>query len=308
MSEQVTARVPRSSEAGEGEGSGIPADTVVVEPRYWGRVLSAILVLVALGAVVYVMARGEISWSNVPGYVVDPRLVSGVKGTLVLTVLAMTLGVGVGVIAAVMRSSANPVLKSVAVGYVWSFRAVPTLVQLLIWYNFALLMPTIGIPGVFSSNTNEIMTPLFAALLGLGLSEGAYMAEIVRGGILGVDRGQVEAAKSLGMSGATTMRKIVLPQAMRLVVPPTGNEAINMLKYTSLAFVISYSELLSQGKKIYNINFEVLEVLFACCVWYLLLVTVLSIGQQQLERRLAHSVGLGASPTRLRTARGEEKS
>lgn len=281
-------------------GADIPIDAKVVNPRYWGRIAAATVVLALLAATIVTMARGQIKWASVPGYVTDPRVLEGVRGTLLLTLLAMALGIVVGVCAAVMRSSSNPVLKTVAIGYVWLFRAIPTLVQLLIWYNFALLLPRISIPGVFSTDTNTLMTPLIAAILGLGLSEGAYMAEIVRGGIEGVDRGQIEAAKSLGMSGGKTMQRIILPQAMRLVVPPTGNEAIGMLKFTSLAFVISYSELLSGGKKIYQINFDVLEVLFACCVWYLAMVTVLSLLQRQLERHLARGVGLATATTSRR--------
>jgi polar amino acid transport system permease protein len=286
-------------------GHDIPVDAPVVTPRYWGRMLSAVLVVGLLLFLIATLAQGQVEWSSVPGYVTDPRMIRGVQGTLLLTAAAMSLGVVVGVIAAMMRSSANPVLRTVAIGYVWLFRGVPTLVQLLIWYNFALLLPTIGIAGA-SVDTNAVMTPLFAATLGLGLSEGAYMAEIVRGGIQGVDRGQVEAAKSLGMSSGATMRRIVLPQALRLAVPPTGNEAISMLKFTSLAFVISYSELLSEGKKIYQINFQVLEVLFACCIWYLAMVTILSLLQRQLERALAQRVGLGAAPIRRRNSLEKE--
>jgi polar amino acid transport system permease protein len=274
-------------------GAHIPLDAPVVAPRHWGRIAFAAVVVALLALVVVTLAGGQIQWSSVPGYFVDPRILEGVVGTLILTAVAMALGIAVGVVVAVMRSSSNPVLKSIAVGYVWLFRAVPTLVQLLLWFNLALLLPEISVPGLFSAETNTIMTPFLAALLGLGLSEGAYMAEIVRGGIEGIDRGQVEAAKSLGMSVGRTMRRIILPQATRLVVPPTGNEAISMLKYTSLAFVISYSELLSQGKKIFQINFEVLEVLFACSLWYLVLVTILSLGQRELERSLARGQGVG---------------
>lgn len=270
-----------------------PIDAPVVKPRHWGRLVGVCVLLAFLCLVIVTLVGGDVKWELVPKYFVDERLLRGVVGTLELTVAAMALGIVLGVGAAIMRDSQDPVLQSVAVGYIWLFRAVPTIVQLLVWFNLSLLIKHIGIPGLFEFDTNTVMTPFVAAILGLGLSEGAYMAEIVRGGIEGVHRGQVEAAKSLGMTRSTTMWRIVLPQATRQIVPPTGNETINMLKYTSLAFFISYAELLSQGKKIYQTNFEVLEVLFACSAWYLILVFVLTLGQRQLERRLARRSGIG---------------
>ena len=272
----------------------IPADAPVVSPRRIGRLIGAVVLVAFLAWIFWTFANGKVKWGNVPAYIVDDRILQGVVATLLMTVASMALGVVVGVILAVMRGSTNPVISIAAFGYVWIFRAVPTLVQLLLWFNLALLIPEINIPGIYSADTNEVMTPFMSALLGLGLAEAAFMAEIVRGGIGGVDRGQVEAAKSLGMTPRQTMGRIVLPQAVRLILPPTGNETIGMIKYTSLAFVIGYSELLSQGKKIYQNNFEVLEVLFACSAWYLFLVLILSLGQRQLEGYVARRSGHGA--------------
>lgn len=284
-------RMGDGSTVGQPLPSAIPADARVVSSPSYGRIACGGLLLAFVGWVVVTLASGQLNWGQVPGYFVDPRILSGVVSTLELTVVAMLLGIAVGIPIAVMRQSASPMFRIAAVGYVWVFRAVPTLVQLLLWFNLALLVPRFTIPGLVDADVNSVMTPFVAALLGLGLAEGAYMAEIVRGGIEGVDKGQIEAAKSLGMTPSQTMRRIVLPQATRIIVPPTGNETINMLKYTSLAFVIAYSELLSAGKKIYTVNFQVLEVLLACSAWYLLLVAALSIVQRQLEARLARNMG-----------------
>ncbi len=284
-------------EAGRGNPPGppvIPPDAPVVSPRRVGRMVGAVVLAAFLAWIGWTFANGKIKWGNVPGYIFDDRVLEGVVATLKMTIASMALAIVLGVILAVMRGSTNPVIAFASYTYIWVFRAVPTLVQLLLWFNLALLIPEVNIPGIYTAPTNEVMSAFMAALLGLGLSEAAYMAEIVRGGIGGVDKGQLEAAKTLGMTPGQTMRRIVLPQAVRLILPPTGNETIGMIKFTSLAFVIGYSELLSQGKKIYQNNFEVLEVLFACCVWYLFLVLVLSIGQRQLERYVAQRSGHGA--------------
>jgi polar amino acid transport system permease protein len=199
-----------------------------------------------------------------------------------------------GVTFAVMRLSKNPVLSVVSSFYIWFFRGTPVLVQLLFWYNavpqvFKTL--TIAIPGtgvtLYTTPMVSFMTPFMAAFLGLGLNEGAYMAEIVRAGILSVDEGQTEAAHALGMTSSLTMRRIVLPQAMRVIIPPTGNEFISMLKTSSLASVILFHELARAASDIYSVNFLVFELLVVISIWYLLLTTVASIGQYYIERRYA---------------------
>src|SRR5690606_14555404 len=153
-----------------------------------------------------------------------------------------------------MRLSDNPVLSYVSIGYVWFFRAVPALLQLLLWFNLALVFPTMGIPGVFSVSTVEIMTPFVATLLGLGIQQGAFTAEVVRAGLLSVDKGQYEAAQTIGMTRLKLLRRIIMPQAMRVIVPPVGNEFIGMVKLTSLASVIQYAEILHSAQNIYYAN------------------------------------------------------
>ncbi len=213
-----------------------------------------------------------------------PTVLDGLVNTLIMTVAAMALGIVLGVVIAIMRVSGNPVLSSIAVGYVWIFRGAPALLQLMIWFNLALIFPTMGIPGLFEFRTVDIMTPFVAAMLGLGISQGAYTSEVVRSGLLSVDSGQYEAARSIGMTQMKMLRRIVLPQAMRVMVPPIGNEVIGMVKLTSLASVIQYSEILHNVQIIYFANTRVLEMLFVASFWYLIVVSILSIGQHYIER------------------------
>jgi polar amino acid transport system permease protein len=220
-----------------------------------------------------------------------------------LTVLSMLIGVTLGVLLAVARLSPNPVLRTVSWVYIWFFRGTPALVQIIFWGNIGILFETvsIGIPFTdvtfFSEPTNQVVTLFVAGLLALGLNEGAYMAEIVRSGIIAVDRGQSEAARSLGMTGGQTMRRIVLPQAMRVIVPPTGNECIAMLKTTSLVSVIAGGELLTNVGNLYSRNFLILELLVVASIWYLVLTTIASIGQFYVERHYARGfVDLPATP------------
>jgi polar amino acid transport system permease protein len=203
------------------------------------------------------------------------------------------MGIALGVAFAVMRLSRNPVTSTVSWFYIWLFRGTPVLVQLLIWYNLALVFPT-----MFGHSTSDIMTPFVAALLGLGINEGAYMAEIVRAGIASVDEGQTEASQALGMTQSQTLRRVVLPQAMRVIIPPTGNEFINMLKTSSLAYSIQYGELLLSAVSVYTRNLQVIELLFTVSLWYLVLTSVFSVGQYYLERRFARGASreLPATP------------
>ncbi|HXP29387.1 MAG TPA: amino acid ABC transporter permease, partial [Solirubrobacteraceae bacterium] len=173
--------------------------------------------------------------------------------------------------------------------YVWFFRGTPVLVQLLFWYNIAALYPKISVgipfgPAFVHADANTLITPFAAAILGLGLNEGAYMAEIVRAGIISVDPGQADAAQSLGMTRLQTMRRIVLPQAMRVIIPPTGNETISMLKTSSLASVIVVTELLYASQLIYSVNFKTIPLLIVASIWYIVCTSVLYVGQYYLER------------------------
>jgi polar amino acid transport system permease protein len=206
------------------------------------------------------------------------------------------------VVLAVMRLSKNPVMSSVAWGYIWFFRGTPVLVQLLLWYNLALIFPIINL-GFYRDEMNDFMTPFIAALLGLGLNEAAYMAEISRAGIQSVDEGQTEAAHALGMTGGRTMRRIVLPQAMRVIVPPTGNEFINMLKTSSLAYAIQLHELLKAGSDIYSRNLAVMELLMVVTIWYLVMTTFFSIIQFYIERYFARGSSRSVPDTPLQRVR-----
>jgi polar amino acid transport system permease protein len=210
----------------------------------------------------------------------------------VMAVLAMSLGIVLGVLVAVMRLSPNPVLSGVAAGYTWLFRGTPLILQLLLWFNLALVFPTIGIPGVWSGRAVDVMTPFLAALLGLGINQGAYTSEVMRAGMLSVDTGQYEAAAAIGMGRLRALRRIILPQAMRVVIPPLGNEFIGMVKATSLASVIQYPEVLHSAENIYYANSRVIELLIVAGLWYLAVVSVLTPLQMLLERRFAR----GAAP------------
>lgn len=283
--EKETTTEPAKSE------TTVPAKKYTVVPlRYPWRWITAILVLGGLGLVGRAFLAADINYDVVIKYLTNAGILAGVRNTLVLLLAAMALGLVLGVLTAVMRQSPNPVLRWVGGAYVWLFRGTPLLVQLLIWFNLSIIFETFTIPGLFSIPMNTLMTPFVAAVLGLGINEGAYISEIVRGGILAVDHGQREAASAIGMSRAKTMRRIVLPQAMRVIVPPLGNEFISCLKFTSLAYTISYSELLHSANKIYTANFKVIELLFTAAIWYIALTTVFSLFQQLLEDRLSRGV------------------
>ncbi|KLK90674.1 ABC transporter permease [Microvirga vignae] len=262
----------------------------LVPRRHYGRMIAAALVVAALAAIVHAFAVGQIEWSYVGEFLTVPAIMSGLVNTIVMAILAMVLGIVLGIVFAIMRLSENPVLSTTALGYVWFFRAIPALLQLLIWFNLALVFPTIGIPGLFSVNTVEVMTPFVAALLGLGIQQGAFTAEVVRAGLLSVDRGQYEAAQTIGMTRLQMLRRIIMPQAMRVIVPPVGNEFIGMVKLTSLASVIQYAEILHSAQNIYYANSRVIELLIVAAIWYLVVVTILSLIQGRIEKYFSKGV------------------
>lgn len=275
------------------------APAKVVPVRHFGRWVATAVVLLLLVMLVHSLfskipapVRGRewrFSWNIVGQYFFNPLILHGLVLTLELTPLAMIIGIGLGVIIAVMRLSSTRLLSTTAWGYTWFFRGTPVLVQLLFWFNIAAVFPrlTLGIPfgpSFYTINVNAILTVFIAAMIGLGLNEGAYMSEIVRSGIQAIDEGQTEAATSLGMTRAQTLRLVVLPQAMRVIIPPTGNEVIGMLKTTSLASVIGLFELLGSAEDIYARNYETLGLLITAALWYLVWTTVLSCGQFYVER------------------------
>ena len=201
-------------------------------------------------SLVYAFAQGDVNWGAVGDFFFDDRILEGVGNTLLISVLSMLIGLVLGILLAVMRLSKNPVTSSVAWVYIWFFRGTPVYVQLLLWFNLALIFPVLNLGPIYKDEMVDVMTPFMAALLGLGLNEAAYMAEICRAGIQSVDEGQTEASHALGMTNGKTMRRIVLPQAMRVIVPPTGNEFINMLKTSSLVSAVQYDELLRTAQNI----------------------------------------------------------
>src|SRR4051794_13570238 len=247
-------------------------------------------------------------WDVVGQFFTSNSILDGLRVTIELTVIAMVIGIILGVILAVMRLSPNPLVSGASGVYIWFFRGTPLLVQLLFWNNISALYPKVAVgipfgPDFFTANANELITLFVASILGLGLNEGAYMAEIVRAGILSVDEGQHEAAASLGMKRLQTMRRIVLPQAMRVIIPPTGNETISMLKTTSLVSVIAYTELLYSVQLIYSVNFKTIPLLLVAAIWYLFFTTILSIGQYYIERHYARGAARELPPTALQALR-----
>jgi polar amino acid transport system permease protein len=268
-----------------------PAAVEAVPARHPGRWAAAVVGLALAGWLGYAFATNEnIDWAMVQGYLTADAILRGLLVTIALTLASMAVGVLLGALFAVMRMSDNPVLSTLSWVYAWFFRGTPVLVQIIFWFNLALLFPKIGMFGL-DVETNTLITPFVAALLALGLNEGAYMSEIVRAGILSIDRGQSEAAHALGLTRGQTLRRIVLPQAMRVIIPPTGNEAISMLKLTSLVSVIAAQDLLTKAQQIYSRNFLVVELLIVVSVWYLALTTIASIAQHYLERHYARGSG-----------------
>ncbi len=277
--------------------SGRPEAIKAVPLRHPWRWISAAVVLLGAGWAVYTVATAPLlNWDTFTAYLFQALIFDGIRLTLVLTVAAMLIGIILGIVLAVMRLSPNPVMSTLAWFYIWFFRGTPVLVQIFFWFNLAIILPYLGI-GPFKASTNVLITPVMAAIFGLGFNEAAYMAEIVRAGIISVEHGQTEAAQALGMTRLQVMRRIVLPQAMRVIIPPTGNETISMLKTTSLAFVASVPELFTRVDQIGNFNFRYVELLFVASFWYLLMTSVLTVGQYYLERYFARGAARELPPT-----------
>jgi polar amino acid transport system permease protein len=248
-------------------------------------------------------------WNDVGQYFTTSGILRGLLLTLELTVLAMVIGIVLGVVIAVMRLSTNRLLSSTAWTYTWFFRGTPVFVQLFFWLYIALLYPSfsIGLPffhfipfthiAFWHLDANSLFTPFRAAVVALGLNEAAYMSEIARSGLIAVDEGQIEAATSIGMTRSQTLRLVVLPQAMRVIIPPTGNEVISMLKTSSLASAIGVGELIGAATNIYVGNYKIMALLIVASLWYLIVTTILSIGQFYLERHFAKGALRSPPPT-----------
>ncbi len=300
----------RSASSGTEAGLAPPLDLAALtvrptrRPGFW---LAGGVCLAALILVVYILVTNDrFRWPVVFEFLFDPRILAGLGLTLFLTLCCMIGSFLLGTVLAVMDSSHNPFIRGMAQTYLWVFRGTPVLVQLLLWFNLGALFPVIGIPGtVFAWSANALISPLSAAIIGLTLNESAYMAEIIRSGLNSVDAGQREAAQALGMRGTLSFRRVVLPQAMRVIVPPTGNETISMLKYTSLVSVIALPELLYSAQLIASKNFQIIPMLLVATIWYLATTSVLSILQRRIEIRFGRGVARTAAqakPTRARTA------
>ncbi|MDT3441133.1 MULTISPECIES: amino acid ABC transporter permease [unclassified Pseudofrankia] len=279
---------PVTGAAGAGAST---ADVIKAVPvRHPGRWVGvAVLALLAAMLVHALVTNEAFHWDIVWKYLFSEQILRGLWATLFLTLYAMAIGVVGGVLLAILRLSPNPVLRSASWLYTWFFRGTPVMIQILFWASIGALYPRLSIgvpfgPEFASAESNTLIPLLGAAVLGLGLNEAAYMAEIVRAGVGAVDTGQAEASQALGMNQAQTMRRIVLPQAMRVIIPPTGNETISMLKTTSLVSVIAYTELLYAAQIIYSRNFQTIPLLMVAAIWYLAVTSVLSVGQYFLER------------------------
>lgn len=284
-----------------------PEELAIVPVRHWGRWAAAVAAVATLVGLAGSLAKNDnLHWDVIGKYLFADLVFDGMVTTLWLTAASMALGLVLGTLIAVMRLSSNPVLYGLSSLFVWAFRGTPLLVQIIFWgYAGALYKHVqIGIPFTdvtfFQAETNTLLTPAVAALLALGLNEAAYASEIVRAGIQSVDPGQTEAAHSLGMGPQLTMRRIVLPQAMRVIIPPMGNETINMLKMTALVSVIAAHDLMSNIQDVYAQNYQVIPMLVVASIWYLVLVTLLSVPQAWLERRYGRGTAGGGHVSPLR--------
>lgn len=281
-----------------GAAQAVPPEQIRAIPvRHPGRWVAGVVVAFVVVAVAGSMATNKnFEWSVIRHYMTVGPILQGLVVTLELTALSMAIGIALGVLLAVMRLSPNPLVSGIAWVYIWFFRGTPVFVQILFWFNIAALYPTIafglpfGGPQAGHLNLTSLITPFLAGVLALGLNEGAYMSEIVRAGILSVEEGQTEAAQALGMTRLLTMRRIVLPQAMRVIIPPTGNETISMLKTSSLVSAIAVTELLFSAEQIYGRTYQVVPLLIVASIWYLICTTVLSIGQYFVERHYARGL------------------
>lgn len=260
------------------------------------QIVGAVVALVLAAQVIYLLfTTPNFGWDVVALYLFEKSIMRGLGVTLLLTVIAMTIGILLGIVLALCRMSNNPVLKPLAAFYIWFFRGTPTLIQLIFFYNLSALFPVLAIgvpfggPTFAEAPTNRIVTAFLAAILCLGLNEAALMAEIIRGGLLSVKTGQREAAAALGMSPFRSFRRIILPQAMRFIIPPTGNQVISMVKSTALVSVIALADLLYSAQAIYNRTFQTIPLLIVACIWYLVVTSILNVGQHYIERHYGKS-------------------
>ncbi|WP_218042423.1 amino acid ABC transporter permease [Streptomyces chartreusis] len=279
--------------------SAVPPSELV-PMRYPGRRLTALVVLVVAASLGYsVVTNDNFEWPVVREYLFHPEIMAGLRTTLILTAVSMTLGILIGIVLAACRMSENRVLSSLSGAYLWFFRGTPLLVQLIFWFNLSALYPRLSLsvpfggPEIIGASTNSVLNLWAVAIIGLTLNESAYMAEIVRGGLLSVPKHQTEAAVALGMNRWLTFYRVVLPQALRVIVPPTGNQVIGMLKHSSLVSTIALADLLYSAQLIYSQNFRTIPLLVVISLWYLVCTTVLSYAQRHIERHYGRGIQTG---------------
>lgn len=263
----------------------------------WRTVTAVVIIIFTVLFIIDASQRTAYDWPSVGKYIFDRRVSEAALNTVQLTIYSMVIAVTLGIIVAIMRLSPNPVFKSVAWFYLWIFRGTPVYVQLVFWGLLAIIYQSIdiGIPFMqpwASFQTTAALNTFTLAVIGLALNEAAYMAEIVRAGLLAVDKGQEEAATALGMTWFQTMQRIVIPQSMRVIIPPTGNEVISMLKTTSLVTAVPYSfDLYTRTRDISAETFNPIPMLLVASIWYLFFTSILMVGQYFLEKRFARGVG-----------------
>jgi polar amino acid transport system permease protein len=296
-----------------------PAEIKAVPVRHPGRWVAVVVIAVLVAMLVHTLVfsrvqRGTVTetrfgWGVVGDYFLSRQILDGVVVTIELTVIGMAIGIAGGVLLAVMRLSANPILSGVSWVYIWFFRGTPLLVQIAFWYfgiSYLYAELSVGIPfgpAFVHLDSKTFITGFVAGIVGLGFNEAAYMAEIVRAGILSVDEGQSEAAASLGMTRALMLRRIVLPQAMRVIIPPTGNELISMLKNSSLVSIAAVTELFYTAQLIYARNYQTVPLLIVASLWYLIITSVLTVGQYYVERYYARGSSRQLPPTPIQRFR-----
>lgn len=272
---------------------------IVVPQRHLGRWLAvAVLAILVLQIGQAISINPNFHWDVYLTYLFSPHVIRGVGWTLLLTVVAMTVAISVAGLLVIMRDSDNPVLRGLAYSWVWFFRGTPIYTQLLFWGLFAVLFPNLSLgipfgPEIISVETKYIVTPAMAAILGLGFNESAYLTEIFRAGFNSIDRGQAEAAQALGMRPAKIWWRILMPQAMRVIIPPTGNEAIGMLKMTSLVLAVPFTlDLTFATNAISNRLYLPIPLLLVAGTWYLAITSLLMVGQHFLERHFGKGVSV----------------
>ncbi|WP_033330736.1 MULTISPECIES: amino acid ABC transporter permease [Streptomyces] len=286
-----------------------PEARIVARRRPGQWVAAAVALLLAAMAVNSVIRNKAFQWSVVADWFTARSVLNGLTLTLWLTAVTLALGFVLGTVLATMRLSTNPVLRTISWGYIWIFRSTPPLVQLLFFFNIGALYPTLGLgipfgPEFVTVRTVNLIGPTLTAVIGLTLLETAYAAEVIRGGILSVDRGQLEAAAALGLGRWRVLRRIVVPQAMRAIVPTAGNMLIGALKGTSIVSVLAVSDLLHSVQLVYLQSYRVIPMLMVATIWYLVVTTLLSVGQYYVERHFAKGATRdGLPPTPLQRAR-----